>query len=281
MWRGAARLNLQNMTKLDRTKIARRATGKTALVTGGASGIGRATVERLAYEGANVVIADLQTALANELRAELKAQGFDGISVSTCDVSDEQQVIAAVETATRAYGGLDILVNVAGVSSPSRQSATDMDLQAFKRVMAVNLQGTFLCIQHSLPIMISRQFGRIVNVTSTAALMTSNRTTPAYSSSKAAIAGLTRQLVYGYSRFGITSNSVCPGHIKTPLSLRLGKESLQARERTIPMGRIGEPEDVAAAIAFLSSDEASFITGQMLVIDGGQTSVINYGERDA
>ncbi len=266
------------MAKLDRYKISPRMVGRTALVTGGASGIGRATVERLAYEGANVVIADLQTALAQELRVELKVQGCEHISVASCDVSDEEQIVAAVELTKRTYGGLDILVNVAGVSSPSRQTATEMDLQEFRRVLSVNLEGSFLFIRQALPLMIDKRFGRIVNVTSTAAVMTSDRTTPAYSSSKAAIAGLTRQLVYAYSRFGITSNSVCPGHIKTPLSLRLGEESLRARERTIPVGRIGDPEDVAAAIAFLSSDEASFITGQMLVIDGGQTTVINYGE---
>ena len=261
------------MAKLDRYKISPRMVGRTALVTGGASGIGRATVERLAYEGANVVIADLQTALAQELRVELKVQGCEHISVASCDVSDEEQIVAAVELTKRTYGGLDILVNVAGVSSPSRQTATEMDLQEFRRVLSVNLEGSFLFIRQALPLMIDKRFGRIVNVTSTAAVMTSDRTTPAYSSSKAAIAGLTRQLVYAYSRFGITSNSVCPGHIKTPLSLRLGEESLRARERTIPVGRIGDPEDVAAAIAFLSS-----ITGQMLVIDGGQTTVINYGE---
>jgi NAD(P)-dependent dehydrogenase (short-subunit alcohol dehydrogenase family) len=268
------------MATLDRTRIARRATGRTALVTGGASGIGRATVERLAYEGANVVIADLQTAAAEELRARLKADGCENVCVAACDVSEESQIVAAVELARHTYGGLDILVNVAGVSSPSplRQTATEMDLQEFRRVLSVNLEGTFLFVKHALPLMIDKRFGRIVNVASTAAVMTSNRTTPAYSSSKAAIAGLTRQLVYAYSRFGITSNSVCPGHIKTPLSLRLGKEALEARERIIPMGRIGDPEDVASAIAFLSSDEASFITGQMLVIDGGQTSVINYAE---
>lgn len=250
---------------------------RTALITGGASGIGRHAAKRLAADGAAVVIADLQRELAEEVCREIIESG-GAASAVTCDVSNEDHVVAAVKHATQNHGHIDILVNVAGGSSRSKLTVEDMSFDEFNRVMAINLSGAFLFCKYVAPIMRTRRDGRIVNVTSTAAIMTSERTTPAYASAKGAIAALTRQLVFDYSKFGITVNSIAPGHIKTPIALRLGEDALNSRIKHIPIGRLGVTEDCAAAIAFLTSREAGFITGQMLVIDGGQSIVNGYAD---
>jgi NAD(P)-dependent dehydrogenase (short-subunit alcohol dehydrogenase family) len=251
------------------------AEGRVALITGGASGIGRETARRLAFAGVSVVIADLQREMAEEFCAELVAAGCIASAV-TCNVSKEGDVVEAVAHATQRNGHIDILVNVAGGSSKSKMSVDEMEFSEFNRVLAINLGGTFLFCKYVAPLMKARGFGRIINVTSTAALITSERTTPAYAGAKGAIAALTRQMVFDYSKFGVTINSIAPGHIRTPLALRLGEKTLASRIKLIPMGRLGEPADVAAAVEFLASPEASFITGQMLIIDGGQTVVNGY-----
>lgn len=249
--------------------------GRVAIVTGGASGIGRATAERLAGEGARVLIADVQASLATDVARRLDGEGTAVVAVA-CEVADPVAVRHAVAECHARYGRIDVLVNVAGGSSAVRQSAIEMPIHEFKRVLDVNLAGTYVFVQQVLPLMVEQRYGRIVNVSSTAAFVTSDRTTPAYASAKAAIVGLTRQIVYDYSRFGITANAVAPGHIRTALALRLGEERLRAKVSAIPIGRLGEPEDVAAAIAFLASEEAGFLTGQVLTIDGGQTSTTHY-----
>ena len=248
--------------------------GRVAIVTGGASGIGRATATRLASDGAQVVVADVQDQAGAAFCASLRAAGADATFIS-CDVSLDEQVRECVAATATRYGHVDILVNVAGGSSRSTR-AHEMPLEEFEQVLSLNLHGTFRFVNQVLPHMEAARYGRIVNVSSTAAFVMSDRTTPAYASAKAAIIALTRQLVFNYSRHGITANVVAPGHIRTPIALRLGEAALQARAKLIPAGRIGDPEDVAALIAFLASDEASFITGQAIVIDGGQTSVMNY-----
>lgn len=255
-----------------------RKSGRVALVTGGASGIGRACAARLAEEGARIVIADVQEIAGIEFCESLRSTGAQASFVQ-CDVTSHDQVNACVAEATRDWGRIDILVNVAGGSSVSRL-AHSMPMEEFERVISLNLGGTFRFVRAVLPHMQSANYGRIVNVSSTAAFVMSDRTTPAYASSKAGIVALTRQLVFGYARFGITINSVAPGHIRTPIALRLGEEALQARAQLIPAGRIGDPEDVSALVNFLASDEASFINGQCIVVDGGQTSVMNYSSAE-
>lgn len=257
----------------------RRKAGRVAIVTGGASGIGRATTERLASEGARLIVADVQEEAGAVLCESLRRAGGDATFVR-CDVNLDTQVRDCVTAAASLSGRIDILVNVAGGSSASTR-AHEMPIEEFERVLSLNLHGTFRFLKNVLPYMESAGYGRIVNVSSTAAFVMSDRTTPAYASAKAAIIALTRQLVFNYSRHGITANVVAPGHIRTPIALRLGEAALQARARLIPAGRIGEPEDVAALVAFLASDEASFITGQTVVIDGGQTSVMNYSITEA
>ena len=178
-----------------------------------------------------------------------------------------------VERALSQHGKLDILANVAGVSSRHDPIYT-ASLEEFNRITSINLAGTFLCIKHASAAMKERRYGRIVNVASIASFRTGAKGNAAYSASKGGVKAMTHQLVLDLSEFGITVNAVAPGVIQTPMTAGGGIERLNARARLIPLGRVGQPEDIAVAIAFLASEEAAFITGQMLTVDGGMTSVV-------
>ena len=237
-----------------------RFTGKTAFVTGAGSGIGAAVARALHAEGAAVTLADVSGA-AETLAAEL---GGTARAVRV-DVRDEKQVRAALPE-------LDVLVNVAGIGSTT--NAPDTTLEVWDDVFAVNARGTFLCCKHAIPKMIARGGGSIVNVASVAALVgLKNRA--AYCASKGAVVGLTRALAVDHVGDGIRVNAVCPGTVDSPWVRRLVDEvgesmdMLRARQ---PMGRLGLPEEIAAAVAYLASDAAAFVTGTALVIDGGLTA---------
>ena len=235
--------------------------GSSALVTGAGSGIGAAVARLLAAEGANVILADLAfdavEALARELGPNARALQLD--------VRDEQQVAPAM-------AGLDVLINVAGIGSTT--SAPDTPLEVWENVFAVNALGTFLCCKHAIPGMAARGGGSIVNMGSVAALV-GLRTRAAYSASKGAVVALTRALAVAHVAEGIRVNAVCPGTVDSPWVRRLVEESgesLDALRARQPMGRLGTPDEIAEAVAYLASDRAAFVTGTVLVIDGGLTA---------
>jgi 2-keto-3-deoxy-L-fuconate dehydrogenase len=224
-----------------------RFTGKRALVTGAGSGIGAAVARLLADEGAEVVAADLA-----------------GTDVQI-DVRDEAQVAAVAHD-------VDVLVNVAGIGSTT--SAPETPLEVWEDVFAVNARGTFLCCKHAIPGMAERGRGSIVNIASVAALV-GLRNRAAYCASKGAVVALTRALAVDHVADGIRVNAVCPGTVDSPWVRRLVEdagESLDDLRARQPMGRLGLPEEIADAVAYLASDAAAFVTGTTLVIDGGMTA---------
>ncbi|HZU20023.1 MAG TPA: SDR family NAD(P)-dependent oxidoreductase [Gaiellaceae bacterium] len=222
---------------------------KRALVTGAGSGIGAAVARRLLAEGYDVVATDL----------------VPRDSVVHLDVRDEPQVAEVVRD-------VDVLVNVAGIGSTT--SAPETALETWEEVFAVNARGTFLCCKHAIPGMVARGGGAIVNVASVAALV-GLRNRAAYSASKGAVVALTRALAVDHVADGVRVNAVCPGTVDSPWVRRLGEESgesLEALRARQPMGRLGTPDEIAEAVAYLASDRAAFVTGSVLVIDGGLTA---------
>src|SRR6059058_1992958 len=227
-----------------------------ALVTGAGSGIGAACAHRLADDGFDVTIADLEPdAVATDL----------GATATRLDVRDEVGVAKAMD-------GVDVLVNAAGIGSTA--DAVDTPLEVWEDVFAVNARGTFLCCKYAIPTMIARGGGSIVNIASVAAIV-GLRNRAAYCASKGAVVSFTRALAVDHVNDGIRVNAVCPGTVDSPWVRRLVEEAgeslddLTARQ---PLGRLGTPEEIAEAVAYLASDAASFVTGSVLVIDGGLTA---------
>jgi NAD(P)-dependent dehydrogenase (short-subunit alcohol dehydrogenase family) len=243
-----------------------RFTGRRALVTGAASGIGRATALRLASEGAHVMAVDVNAELLTKL--DVDATGTPG-SVTTLvgDVSSEEGVVSIVTTAADRLGGLDVVVNVAGVLSFSHTHEVTLD--EWNRLIAINLTGTFLMCRESLPHLLASR-GNIVNLASTAAHAGQPWAT-AYVASKGGVLALTRSLAVEYAAQGLRVNSISPGAIDTPITgafhLPEGAD-IKLLRRVTPLGPFGTPEGIAAAIAFVASDEASHMNGADLLIDG-------------
>ncbi len=237
--------------------------GLRTLVTGAAGGIGAAVVERLAAEGARVAAADLPGLVAQSHKAQAALAG---------DLADEADAARIVGEARDALGGLDALVLAAGVHwvGPTHE----MPVADFERVVGVSLRGTFLCLRAALPGFVAQGGGRIVTFGSTAALVGAPGLA-AYSAAKAAVLNLTRSVAAEYARHGIRANCLCPGATDTPLLRRLQAErpDPEAFARAHPIGRYAEPAEIAAAAAFLLSDEASYVLGSALVADGGFTAV--------
>ncbi len=245
---------------------------KVAIITGGASGIGRATSELFAREGARVVVADYNEKAGQETVAAIRQSGGEAIFFRV-DVSDWAQVQRLVETTLQTYGGIDILVNNAGILLFG--TALDTSPQDWERVIAINLTGTFLVSKAVLPHMIARGGGAIVNLTSSTGAHDAAANTVAYVTSKGGVALLTRAMAIDHAKHNVRVNAVAPGPTDTPM-LRdaLSPEQLAAFAATFPMGRLGRPEELARAILFLASDEASFVTGAILAVDGGQTAQV-------
>jgi 3-oxoacyl-[acyl-carrier protein] reductase len=245
---------------------------RVALITGAAGGLGRATALRFAREGARLCLAD--RAPAQDLLEQIKAEGGHAIAVMA-DVTDPSSVEAMVASALREFGGVDILVNIAGISSHG--ASDDVDMATFEHVLRTNLTSVFLCCKAVLPNMRERRYGRIVNMSS---ILGKNGGNPrpwidpkeqkragnlAYGASKAGVHALTFYLAKENAHHGITVNSVAPGPIATAMTLNF-PESLRS---LIPVGRMGMPEDVADAVAYLAGESAGFVTGEVLDVNGG------------
>ena len=243
-------------------------TGKTAVVTGGSRGIGRAVAVRLAAEGANIVFAYAGNETeARETAARVEALGAACRAVQ-CDVSREEDVEALFAAAMEQFGRVDILVNNAGITKDSlilRMSPEDFD-----KVLAVNTRGAFLCMKAAGKIMLKQKSGRIISISSVVALR-GNAGQVNYAASKAAIIGMTKSLAKELAPRGITVNAIAPGFIATDMTAALGEKAAEAAVASIPLKRPGEAEDVAALAGFLASDEAGYITGQVIAVDGGMS----------
>ncbi|GMA49787.1 3-oxoacyl-ACP reductase [Alicyclobacillus contaminans] len=245
--------------------------GRTAMVTGAARGIGAATAKRLARDGAKVAVVDLNEAACEAVVAEIRTAGGEALAV-TCNVADAGQVEAAVENIVSTFGSLDILVNNAGVIRDNLLfKMTDDD---WDTVMNVHLRGHFLCSRAAQRHMVANRFGKIVNVSSTSAL--GNRGQANYAAAKAGIQGFTKTLAIELGQFNINVNAVAPGFIDTDMTKQTAErmgispdefKAYMAKE--IPLRRIGQPEDVANVIAFLCSEDASFVSGQVIYVAGG------------
>lgn len=246
-----------------------RLSGKRALVTGASSGIGMACVKRFAAEGARVAGLDLA-----KPAGDLPFAAFE-----LADVRDEEQVARALAAIDAALGGIDCVVNAAGVAGGTL--AHELDLAEWRRVLDVNLTGTFLVAKHALASMLRRNRpGAIVNLASVYGLEGGESTAP-YNASKGGVVLLTRNLALDYGPHRIRSNCICPGFIRTPMTAALNDPALkEVADRVVqahPLGRLGEPEEIAAAALFLCSDDASFVNGAALAVDGGYTAGKRHG----
>jgi NAD(P)-dependent dehydrogenase (short-subunit alcohol dehydrogenase family) len=245
---------------------ASRLEGRVAVVTGGASGIGLATVRRLAAEGAKVVIGDLDPAAGKAAADEV-----GGLFVAV-DVTDEAGVENLFRQAYDTFGSVDIAFNNAGISPPDDASILDTGLEAWRKVQEVNLTSVYLCCKAVIPYMQRQGKGSIINTASFVAVMGAATSQISYSASKGGVLAMSRELGVEFARQGIRVNALCPGPVNTPLLTELfAKDPERAQRRLVhvPMGRFGEPEEIAAAVAFLASDDASFITANTFLVDGG------------
>jgi NAD(P)-dependent dehydrogenase (short-subunit alcohol dehydrogenase family) len=243
--------------------------GRAVIVTGAGSGIGRETAQRFAAEGGLVTVADINADAAAATVAAIAAEGGTA-RASVTDVADPAAVQAMVDGTVEAYGRLDVLHNNA-YWAPLNTTVTDTSDEQWERTIAVTLTGVFLGCKFAIPHMLARGGGAIVNTASTAALVASPKFA-AYMAAKAGVLGLTRSVAFDYGKQGIRCNAVCPGLIQTAATVDVfaDPERVEWLTSKIVVGRTGVPGDIAAAVLFLASDEASFTTGQALVVDGGR-----------
>lgn len=249
--------------------ISRRLVGRVAVITGAASGIGLATARRFASEGAHVVVADIDEIKAKEVAAEINGLAFK------CDVTDQEQVEAMYRTAFETYGRIDIAFNNAGISPPSDASILDTGLEAWRLVQEVNVTSVYYCCKAVIPYMREQGKGSIINTASFVAVMGAATSQISYSASKGAVLSMTRELGVEFAKDGIRVNALCPGPVDTPLLQELyAKDEAAAQRRLVhvPMGRFAKPEELAASVAFLASDDAGYINASTFLVDGGITS---------
>jgi NAD(P)-dependent dehydrogenase (short-subunit alcohol dehydrogenase family) len=243
---------------------------KVAIITGGGSGIGEATALLFAAEGAQVVVADIRLHAAHATATTITASGGTAVAVHA-DVTQAHDVQAMIQTAVHTYGGIDILFNNAGIGVQG--NAVELSEEMWDRVMALNLTGVFLGCKYAIPEMIKRGGGSIINTASIMGLV-GGSLSAVYPATKGGVVLLTKNAALDYAQHNIRVNCICPGHIETPLLQRLLDNPTQQEQllRQYPMGRLGQAREIAQGVLFLASDEASFVTGSTLVLDGGYTA---------
>lgn len=276
IWQQAIREGVSEMAVL---------AGKVAVVTGGASGIGRAIALRYGREGAIVTVADWNTSGGEETAAMIR-EATGRATFAQCDVSDPEQVRGVIDRAAGDAGRLDIIVNNAGVGGTG-QPVGDMPVEDFQRVIGINLLGPFYGAKFAIPHLRKAGGGSIINIASTYGLIGAPKT-PAYSAAKGGLVMLTKQLAVDYSHENIRVNAICPGFVDTDLGGRRARMSpedaanalaqREARAAIQPIGRQAQPDEMAGAAVFLASDDASFVVGAILTVDGGQTILHNWGQ---
>lgn len=250
----------------EKTIVSNRFDGKTAVITGGASGIGLATGRRLVAEGAKVVIGDL-----DEVKGPQGAEELGGLFVKV-NVTDEEQVKNLFQQAKDTFGSVDVAFNNAGINPTDDSSILDTGLDAWSRVQNVNLTSVYLCSKYALTHMVEQKSGSIINTASFVALMGAATSQISYSASKGGVLSMSRELGVQFAKDGIRVNALCPGPVNTPLLQELFASDPVAAQRRlvhVPGGRFAEPEEIAAAVAFLASDDASFVNASTFTVDGG------------
>jgi NAD(P)-dependent dehydrogenase (short-subunit alcohol dehydrogenase family) len=246
--------------------MAGRLDGRVAVVTGGCSGIGLATVRRFAEEGATVVIGDVDDTAGERVAKEV------GGAYVHCDVTDADEVNRLFATAKERFGSVDVAFNNAGISPPEDDSILTTDLEAWRKVQEVNLTSVYLCCKAALPYMLEQKRGSIINTASFVAVMGAATSQISYTASKGGVLSMSRELGVQFARDGVRVNALCPGPVNTPLLQELfAKDPERAARRMvhIPVGRFAEPSEIANAVLFLASDESSFITASQFLVDGG------------
>lgn len=250
--------------------------GKTALITGAGSGMGRLAAEMFAREGANIIATDISQKGLDETAAMVTKAAHGNILALTGDVSNAADVESWVRAGVERFGALHVLYNNAGIFPDSDNSVLDMDEETYRRTMDVNLKGVMLCCKYGIPEIIRAGGGSVVNVASFVALVGCTVPQDAYTASKGAVLALTKSLAVQFGRDHVRVNAICPGPILTPLLADLFPSEAEKMKRLnrIPLGRFGLPEDIVYAALYLASDESSWTTGTEFVVDGGIT--VNY-----
>src|SRR5436853_4010908 len=247
--------------------------GKVAFVTGAANGIGRAAALAFAREKASVVAADVSEQGNQETVRLIEEQGGRALAVR-CDVSRAEDVKAALAKTVEAFGRLDFAFNNAGIEPRKPAPTADYDEQEWNRILDINLRGIFLCMKHEIPLILKHGGGGAIVNTSSGAGIIGIKGSPAYTAAKHGVIGLTKAAALDYAAQNIRINAVCPGYIDTPMMGRFTGGTPEGRAKVIaeePVGRMGKPEEIAAAVLWLCSDAAAFMVGHAMVIDGGQT----------
>jgi NAD(P)-dependent dehydrogenase (short-subunit alcohol dehydrogenase family) len=247
--------------------------GKVALITGGASGMGMVASTLFASEGAKVVLTDLADEAGEKIAAQIAEAGGDALYVHA-DVSSEADARAMVDAAVRRFGKLDVLYNNAGIMLAEDGSVDSMDESVWDRTLAINVKGVAFGCKYGVPAMIESGGGSIINVASFVAWLGAATSQTAYTASKGAVLAMTREIAVEYARKGVRCNALCPGPIETPLLMQLLSDEAKRQRRFvhIPMGRLGQADELAKAALFLASDDSSFMTGASLIVDGGITA---------
>ncbi|MFL6009889.1 MAG: 3-oxoacyl-ACP reductase [Rubrobacteraceae bacterium] len=240
--------------------------GKVAVITGGASGIGRETAKRFAEEGARVCVGDLADEPGKETAAEI-----DGLYIHA-DVTNPEDVQGMYREASERFGGLDVLFNNAGISPPDDDSILETEFEAWQRVQDVNLKSVFLCCKYGIPYLLERGGGSIINTASFVAVMGAAASQISYTASKGGVLAMSRELGVQFARQGVRVNALCPGPVNTPLLQELFAKDPEKAERRLvhlPMGRFAEATEIANGALFLASDESSYVTASTFLVDGG------------